>query len=64
MATDVGMNPAHHSARKHFVQKLSNSNIAPTDIMVMSGNKNVSVINYSKISDERQIACSNLLASL
>lgn len=69
MATDAGLNPdkniTNHSARKHLIQKLRNSSIAPTDIMAISGHKNVqSILNYSEISEERQIQCSNLLASV
>ena len=68
MASEAGLNPnkniTNHSARKHLIQKLRNSNVAPTDIMAISGHKNVqSILNYSEISEEKQIECSNLLSS-
>ena len=55
MAIEAGFektkNISNHSARKHLVQKLRDSNIAPTEIMQITGHKNVqSIINYSEIS--------------
>ena len=53
----------NHSARKHMVQKLRDSGCCPTDIMQISGHKNVqSIINYSNISLQTQKKCSNILA--
>jgi len=68
MAIEAGFdktkNISNHSARKHLVQKLRDSNIAPTEIMQITGHKNVkSIINYSEISEQTQKRCSNLLAS-
>ena len=61
---DTGKRPTNHSARKHLIQKLRDSGVAPTDIMQISGHKNIqSVINYSAISEEKQKQCSNLLTN-
>ena len=59
MAIEAGFdktkNISNHSARKHLVQKLRDSNIAPTEIMQITGHKNVqSIINYSEISEQTQ----------
>jgi len=67
MAKDAGF-PEHkritnHSVRKFLVQKLRNANIPPTEIMAITGHKNVqSITNYSTISVEQQQKCSNILA--
>ncbi|XP_033731021.1 uncharacterized protein KIAA1958 homolog [Pecten maximus] len=54
----------NHSARKHLVQKLRDANVPPTDIMQISGHKNVqSIINYSSISETQQRSYSNMLAT-
>ena len=54
----------NHSARKHLVQKLRDNNIPPTEIMQITGHKNIqSVLNYSSISLENQKRCSNILAN-
>lgn len=68
MALKGGLDPnkrlTNHSARKHLVQKLRDNNIPPTDIMQMTGHRNVqSVINYSSISDKRQLECSAILSN-
>ena len=68
MAIEAGFektkNISNHSARKHLVQKLRDSNIAPTEIMQITGHKNVqSITNYSEISEQTQKRCSNLLAT-
>lgn len=68
MATKAGLDPnkrlTNHSARKHLVQKLRDNNVAPTDIMQITGHKNVqSVINYSTISDKKQIECSSIISN-
>lgn len=53
----------NHSARKHLVQKLRDSKQAPTDIMQISGHKNVqSIINYSSMSLKSQKECSKILS--
>lgn len=67
MATSAGLvdkNISNHSARKHLVQKLRDENVPPTDIMQITGHRNVqSIINYSSISEEKQKMCSRLLSS-
>ena len=41
----------NHSARKTMLQKLVDKDVAPTDIMQISGHKNIqSVFNYSKMN--------------
>jgi hypothetical protein len=52
----------NHSARKHLIQKLRDEGCNPTDIMQISGHKNVqSIINYSNMSMEAQKRCSSIL---
>jgi len=68
MSVDGGLDPnkrlTNHSTRKHLVQKLRDSGIAPTDIMQISGHKNIqSVMNYSEMSEEKHRQCSKILAS-
>ena len=68
MAKDGGLDEnkrfTNHSTRKHLVQKLRDSGIAPTDIMQISGHKNIqSVMNYSTMSEEKHKKCSNLLSN-
>ena len=68
MQTEGKLNPAkrltNHSARKHLVQKLRDSDVAPTDIMQISGHKNIqSVMTYSKMSDKQHRLCSDILSN-
>ena len=68
MAKDGGLDEnkrfTNHSTRKHLVQKLRDSGIAPTDIMQISGHRNIqSVTNYSTMSEEKHKKCSNLLSN-
>ena len=59
----AGKRLTNHSARKHLVQKLRDNNVPPTDIMQITGHKNIqSVMNYSTISHANQKKCSNILA--
>lgn len=56
MAADASLDPnrrlTNHSARKYLVKKLRDSGIPPTDIMQISGHKNIqSVMNYSSVSE-------------
>lgn len=61
---NTGKRLTYHSARKQLVQKLRDSEVAPTDIMQISGYKNIqSVINYSAMSEEKHKQCSNSLAN-
>ena len=54
----------NHSTRKHLVQKLRDSGIEPTDIMQISGHKNIqSVMNYSAMSENKHRECSKLLSN-
>lgn len=69
MAENAGLNGSknltNHSARKHLVQKLRDSDIPPTEIMQISGHKNLqSILNYSRISESKQKQCSNLLSTV
>lgn len=53
----------NHSARKHLVQKLNDNEIAPTQIMQITGHRNVnSVNNYSSLSDKQQENISSILS--
>ena len=69
MAVDGGLDQnkrlTNHSTRKHLVQKPRDSGIAPTDIMQISGHKNIqSVMNYSAMSEEKHKQCSKLLSNV
>ena len=51
------------SSRKYLVQKLKENNVPPTDIMQITGHKNVqSINNYSHMSNKQQEACSTYLS--
>ena len=53
----------NHSARKHLVQKLNNNEIPPTQIMQITGHRNVnSVNNYSSLSDKQKEKISGILS--
>ena len=53
----------NHSTRKHLVQKLVDNNIAPNEIVQITGHKNInSLDNYSAISDRRQQHTSTVLS--
>ena len=54
----------NHSARKGLLQKFVDKNVPPTDIIQISGHKNVqSILNYSHISNETHKQMSNILYS-
>ena len=53
----------NHSTRKHLVQKLVDNDIPPTEIMQITGHKNVaSINNYSILSDRKQQQISGVLS--
>lgn len=53
----------NHSARKYLVQKLRKNNVQGTDIIQISGHKNVaSVNNYSIMTDDQHKDISNILS--
>jgi hypothetical protein len=55
---------ANNSARKYLLQKLRENNVEGTDIMQISGYKNVaSINNYLTMSDERHKKISNILSN-
>lgn len=55
---------SNHSARKHLVQKLSDNNVPPTEIMQITGHKNVqSVNNYSSLNENKHKQISNILSN-
>ena len=58
MATKAGLDCqrlTNHSARKRMIQKLNNSDVPPTHIMQLSGDKNIqSINNYSHVSEQQQ----------
>ncbi|XP_052795374.1 transcriptional regulator QRICH1-like [Mya arenaria] len=69
MASDGGLDSnkriTNHSTRKHLVQKLRDSGIAPTDMMQISGHKNIqSIMNYSEMSEEKHQQCSRILSKV
>jgi len=58
---DINKRLTNHSARKNLLQKLRENNVERTDIMQISGLKNVaSINNYSTLSEERHKKISNI----
>ena len=52
----------NHSARKYMIQTLNDKEIPPTQIMQISGHKNVqSITNYSNVNMGQQKRMSNIL---
>ena len=57
----TGKKFTNHSERKNLVQKLSDESVPPTDILQISGHRNVqSVLNHSSI---REKTTENILTS-
>ena len=68
MSVNAGLPPnkklTNHSARKHMIQKLSDHNVPPTEIMQLSGHKKVeSVNNYSDLSEKKHKNISKLMSN-
>jgi site-specific recombinase XerD len=67
MAEKAGLGPniSNHSGRKTMMQTLTNNDIPPTDIVQLSGHKNLqSVTNYSTVTQNQQKRMSQALANL
>ena len=67
MALKTGLGPSfkNHSGRKTVIQTLVNNNVPPTDIMQLSGHKNVQTItSYSTLSQKQQLNMSHTLTGL
>jgi len=61
---DINKQLTNHSARTYLLQKLRENNVEGTDIMQISGHKNVpSINNYSTLSEERHKKISNILSN-
>ena len=61
---ESGKRLTNTSTRKYCVQKLREKNIAPTDIMQVTGHKNVnSINNYSEITLQKQKEMSEILST-
>ena len=55
---------SNHATRKRTVQKLRDEGIAPTDIMQITGHKNIqSILNYSTLSERKHQEMSHILAN-
>ena len=66
LAAGIGTNKriTNHSARKTLVQTLQDHNIPPTQIVQITGHKNLqSVNNYSVLGDKQQETISSILSS-
>ena len=66
MALQAGLSEArtNHSGRKTAIQTLLHAGIPPTDVMQLTGHKNVQSLNsYSKLSNDQQHSISNLLSN-
>ena len=67
MAEKAGLGPnvKNHGDCKTLMQTLTNKNILPTDIIQLSGHKNLqSVTNYSVVSERQQMNMSRTLSEL
>lgn len=67
MAEKAGLGPnvKNHSGRKTMIQTLTNNDIPATDIIQLSGHKNLqSVTNYSVVSEKQQVKMSRILSEL
>ena len=67
MAEKAGLAPKvkNHSSRKTMIQTLTNNDIPATDIIQLSGHKNLqSVTNYSVVSEKQQVKMSCTLSGL
>ncbi|XP_073248879.1 uncharacterized protein KIAA1958-like [Porites lutea] len=67
MAEKAGLGPnvKNHSGRKTMIQTLTNNDIPATDIIQLSGHKNLqSVTNYSVVSEKQQVKMSRTLSEL
>lgn len=54
---------SNHSARKTMIQKLKNEHVPDTDIIQLTGHKNIQSLNaYSSLNLERQKEISNMLS--
>ena len=61
---DINKRLTNHSVRKYILQKLRENNVEGTDIMQISGHKNVaSINNYSKMSEEKHEQLSKILSN-
>ena len=66
LAAGTGVNKriTNHSARKTLVQTLQDHNVRPTQIVQVTGHKNLqSVNNYSTLGDRQQETISSILSS-
>ena len=67
MAEKAGLGPnvKNYSGRKTMIQTLTNNDIPATDIIQLSGHKNLqSVTNYSVVSEKQQVKMSRTLSEL
>ena len=61
----LGPNFKNHSGRKTMIQTLVNNDVSPTDIIQLSGHKNVqSITSYSTVSQKQQLNVSHTLTGL
>ena len=60
----TGKRITNHNARKTLVQKLRESDVPPTEIVQITGHKNLqSINNYSSSGEKQQMAISTLLST-
>jgi len=65
LKTGLGPNFKNHSGRKTVIQTLVNNDVPSTDIMQLSGHKNVqSITSYSTLSQKQQLNMSRTLTGL
>lgn len=64
MACTLDTKLSNHSARKFLVQKLVDADLPPTEIIQISGHRNLqSINNYSHLSDAKHKCISSILTS-
>ena len=61
----LGPNVTNHSGRKTMIQALTNNDIPATDIIQLSGHKNLQrLTNYSVVPEKQQVKMSHTLSEL
>lgn len=64
LAGGLKQKKSNHSARKTAIQTLLHANVSPTDVVQITGHKNVQSLNaYSHLSNAQQRTISNVLST-
>ena len=64
-AANISGKKTNHSARKTSIQTLLHADIPPTEVMQISGHKNIQSLNaYSEVSENQHQSMSHILANV